>query len=126
GLAPENRPISEIVADPLGRLALRLARDVVPGFRTVESSCDLPRKPGRPRRWPPAALVALWVNRIKDQRNRGVVDAIRVLQKRDPKTFGEYSARTLQSRYYEGRKEIVGMKVYLLDEQGTEIEVPFP
>jgi hypothetical protein len=100
--AIENRPISELFADPSVQLVLRLACDYVPGFRFVPSDEALPRNRGRPREYN-IGDVLFQVDAIQRERKRGIVDAIRTLRKRQPDPYGKYSTETLEARYHESR-----------------------
>ena len=84
-------------------LALYLARDFIPNFDVY----SMPKKKGRPsgRNIPVGAGLVLAVDRIDQERRKGIADACLALSKRDGPWKGILS-QTLQTRYYESKKEI--------------------
>jgi hypothetical protein len=82
------------------QLAFFLAVDHVPGMQVIDGP---PTRKGAPRKWDLSEgrrLVEL-VEQINRERGRGIVDAIRVAQKR--KQF-KGNAAGLKTRYYEAKR----------------------
>lgn len=88
-------------------LSLKLAEDFVPGMQIHYWAS--PRKRGRPPKWKGkrSAQLVEAVKRILAERKKGVSDAVRILQKRQPDVWGGPSGRgnlntaSLVARYYE-------------------------
>ncbi|HZR76997.1 hypothetical protein [Bradyrhizobium sp.] len=93
-------------------LSLKLAADFVPGMKI--HFLGNPRKRGRPPKWQGkrAAELVQAVERIKAERQKGVADAVRILQIRQPDVWGspgrgeKKNVASLVARYYEASAKI--------------------
>jgi hypothetical protein len=83
------------------KLAVALACDHVPGFEVI----DKQRKGrGRPAKWKDEDLV-VQVCEIERERNRGIADAIRILQKRH-REWKAYEPKALETRFHKAVRKI--------------------
>jgi hypothetical protein len=93
-------------------LSLKLAAGFVPGMQIL--FFDSSRKRGRPPKWQGerAAELVQAVERIKAERQKGVADAVRILQIRQPDVWGspgrgeQKNVASLVARYYEASAKI--------------------
>jgi hypothetical protein len=91
---------------PWMTLSFCLARDFVPGMTILDRP---PRKKGRPSKWRGAApsnslSLVHTVEAIQQERQKGILDAVRIAIKRFPDRWRGYDAKTLVTRYHEARK----------------------
>jgi hypothetical protein len=88
------------------RLAWCLAMDCVPGMQVVDR---LPIRARPPGKWGLELSYRLCdeIDAIRAERRprTGVKAAVEILQKRSPNEWGKYRVSTLETRYYELKKE---------------------
>ena len=97
----EHFGISESAKHVWLQLALALAQEHVPGME-INSL----RKKGRPARRPSSLEIRMAVHTVLFERDHGVSDAIRILQKREPERWGKFKFADLRNRYYEAMKDL--------------------
>jgi hypothetical protein len=80
------------------RLSWELACEFLPGMQFTEW-----QPPKDTWEWR-SIILAARVDVLQEQRNRGIRDAIRTLQKRFPE-WRRYKPKALEARYYEAKKK---------------------
>jgi hypothetical protein len=87
------------------KLSWSLACDFIPGMQVIDCPA---RGKGRPKKWKSVEGIklAIYVEGILKERNRGIRDAIRIMVKRYPDRWGLYEGkeRSLEVRYAEAKK----------------------
>jgi hypothetical protein len=99
--------------DKWGKLSLFLAFAHVPGMQIVDKSRGggAPPGPRKKLRNQYPSLLVCEVNKIKNERGEGIVDAIGVLKRRNVQKYREYSEGAIKARYY---RELRILKKYAL------------
>lgn len=94
--------IDSAFSDPFCMLALRLANDLIPNFTVF------PNPPGRRRgrEIPSDTRLCMAVDKIADERKRGIADACRLLSRRAGPWEGA-NPNTLETRYHEEKSRLI-------------------
>jgi hypothetical protein len=95
------------------RLAYCLACDFVPGMKVLDR---LPRSRGRPRQKWGLELAHRFYDEIEEIRAErakiSVERAIKIARDRKPADWGKYTAKALETRYYELKKRLAFQETY--------------
>lgn len=102
------------------KLALALAQEHVPGMRLAGKKRGRPAKSKKPTRME----LCIAVDTVRFKRKRGISDAIRVLQQREPKTWGRFAFSNLRNRYTEATKQSRSDKSFLEQLNAMLIGIP--